>query len=353
MPKLNVIPMTYTHRTAQCLKAMLSLIVAVGLACVSFGAQADAAGKSKRQCIEAFAPAFKSSDFTSMSQVFSNPPPADICSEAMLEQIRGRATQKVAATASRLLGESGDADAALALISGKRDATFRLAATWHVNAVRGDIEMVKENWLAASDQYQSAYELALGSATGAMSTREAAPIEVQEKLYLLASESMQLAGEFGTAISRSGDSYGTFGTRGVKTKSVPVPVEFDFDSDTLTAKSLEQIDTIVSFLQKRSYRELEVIGHTDWKGTDDYNLDLSERRARKLASAIQEEYESRAGHALRVTSRGVGETCPRVISDASRYTEEQLASLYRRVALQWPSETQSQLKDCDQNGIRR
>ena len=342
-----------TYSSIAGLKAILGIVLIGTVACVSLTTQANDTGKSNSPCIEAFAPAFQSSDFISLSQLFAKPPSADICSEATLEQIRDRASQKVAGAASRLLSESGETDSALALLSGKRDATFRLAAIWHVNAVRGDIEMAKENWSEASNQYQNAYELSLGSATGAMGAREAASVGVQEKLYLLASESMQLAGDFGMAISRSGDASGIFGTRGVKPKSVPVPVEFDFDSDTLTASSARQIDIIVSFLQNRGYRELEVIGHTDWKGSEEYNLDLSERRARRLASAIQEKYTRSAGQALTINSRGVGETCPRVISDASRYTEEQLASLYRRVALQWVSESQSQLHDCDQNGIRR
>jgi OmpA-OmpF porin, OOP family len=66
----------------------------------------------------------------------------------------------------------------------------------------------------------------------------------------------------------------------------PVPVtidlrgvNFDFDKSTLRPDAIATLDEAVSVLRQYPDLRVEVAGHTDSKGTDEYNQSLSERRA--------------------------------------------------------------------------
>jgi outer membrane protein OmpA-like peptidoglycan-associated protein len=54
---------------------------------------------------------------------------------------------------------------------------------------------------------------------------------------------------------------------------------FDFDSNTLKDAAKDNIKTLASSLNQYPGTDVKVIGHTDNKGTEAYNMSLSERRA--------------------------------------------------------------------------
>ncbi|QNK62620.1 OmpA family protein [Pedobacter sp. PAMC26386] len=54
---------------------------------------------------------------------------------------------------------------------------------------------------------------------------------------------------------------------------------FDFDSANLKAQAKENVKSLAGSLEKYPDTEIKVIGHTDSKGTETYNMSLSERRA--------------------------------------------------------------------------
>ena len=62
-------------------------------------------------------------------------------------------------------------------------------------------------------------------------------------------------------------------------------VNFDFDQSTLTANAKTILDQVAEALNKRTDIKVELDGHTDGKGWDEYNMRLSQRRALPSASA--------------------------------------------------------------------
>jgi outer membrane protein OmpA-like peptidoglycan-associated protein len=56
-------------------------------------------------------------------------------------------------------------------------------------------------------------------------------------------------------------------------------VLFDFDKADLRPESKPELDRAIRFILQNPGRKFEVSAHTDGLGTDEYNLDLSERRA--------------------------------------------------------------------------
>lgn len=81
-------------------------------------------------------------------------------------------------------------------------------------------------------------------------------------------------------------------------------VLFDFDSDQLRPEAGPVVDRVAEALIETA-KPVEVHGHTDSIGADDYNLDLSERRARSFQEALVGR-----GVGTEITTIGHGEASP-------------------------------------------
>lgn len=63
------------------------------------------------------------------------------------------------------------------------------------------------------------------------------------------------------------------------TKNLPNVVYFDFNSDAIKPQSASVLDTQAQFLLANQGAKVVVAGHTDERGTREYNMSLGERRA--------------------------------------------------------------------------
>jgi outer membrane protein OmpA-like peptidoglycan-associated protein len=83
-------------------------------------------------------------------------------------------------------------------------------------------------------------------------------------------------------------------------------IYFDFDKTTLKQESFVELNKVVDFLKKNSKIEIEISGHTDSKGSDDYNLTLSQGRSQSVVDYII----SQGIEGPRLTAHGYGEGKP-------------------------------------------
>lgn len=83
-------------------------------------------------------------------------------------------------------------------------------------------------------------------------------------------------------------------------------IHFDFDSDRLREESARTLRELARYLAERPGQTLRIEGHTDNKGSDRHNLDLSQRRAEAVARALV----ALGVQAERLKSRGMGATQP-------------------------------------------
>ncbi|CAN5204291.1 hypothetical protein BH23BAC1_BH23BAC1_07820 [soil metagenome] len=81
---------------------------------------------------------------------------------------------------------------------------------------------------------------------------------------------------------------------------------FDFDKSNLKKESSPELDRLVKFLESSPNLSIEIRGHTDSKGSDDYNQKLSERRAK----AVMDYLTQNGINAKRLASKGFGESVP-------------------------------------------
>ncbi len=83
-------------------------------------------------------------------------------------------------------------------------------------------------------------------------------------------------------------------------------IYFDFDKTHLKEESFMELNKVVDFLKQNAHVEIEITGHTDSKGSDDYNLNLSQGRSQAVVDYIV----SQGIEGYRLTAHGYGETKP-------------------------------------------
>lgn len=81
---------------------------------------------------------------------------------------------------------------------------------------------------------------------------------------------------------------------------------FDFDQVTLKTESYSELDRIVKMMNDRVSMTIEIDGHADATGPEQYNLDLSKRRA----AAVQKYLTGKGVDVSRVTIAFFGESKP-------------------------------------------
>lgn len=102
-------------------------------------------------------------------------------------------------------------------------------------------------------------------------------------------------------------------------------IYFDTDSDNIQDASAPTLQEIARLLADNPELNLVVVGHTDNRGSYDYNMDLSRRRANAVASSLVADY---GANSSRLRSAGVGYLAP-----AASNADEAGKQLNRRVEL--------------------
>jgi outer membrane protein OmpA-like peptidoglycan-associated protein len=83
-------------------------------------------------------------------------------------------------------------------------------------------------------------------------------------------------------------------------------IQFDFDKSSIQAQSFQYLDKLFEYLEYHAEMRILVIGHTDNIGTDSYNIDLSNMRAK----AVVEYLINKGIDKSRLDYKGVGFTQP-------------------------------------------
>lgn len=88
-------------------------------------------------------------------------------------------------------------------------------------------------------------------------------------------------------------------------------VNFGFDSSNLTSSAMVNLDKLVQVLANNPDTNINIYGYTDSKGSDSYNLSLSDRRA----AAVKSYMMSKGIASSRMLTMGMGEKDPIASND--------------------------------------
>jgi outer membrane protein OmpA-like peptidoglycan-associated protein len=101
------------------------------------------------------------------------------------------------------------------------------------------------------------------------------------------------------------------------TEIILKPIYFEFDKSNITQEGAFELDKLVQVMKNNDKLVIFAKSHTDKRGSDDYNLTLSERRAQATVQYVI----SKGIPAERISGKGFGETEPKVACD--KCTEEE------------------------------
>ena len=97
------------------------------------------------------------------------------------------------------------------------------------------------------------------------------------------------------------------------------PIYFEYNKSNITAEGAEELDKLVKIMNEFPNMDIDAKSHTDNRGADNYNMKLSDRRAKSTVQYIV----SKGIAKNRITGSGMGETQPKVA--CTDCTEEQHA----------------------------
>ena len=101
------------------------------------------------------------------------------------------------------------------------------------------------------------------------------------------------------------------------TEIILKPIYFEFDKSNITQEGAFELDKLVQVMKNNDKLVIYAKSHTDRRGSDDYNMTLSERRAQATVQYVI----SKGIPAERISGKGFGESEPKVACD--KCTEEE------------------------------
>jgi outer membrane protein OmpA-like peptidoglycan-associated protein len=206
------------------------------------------------------------------------------------------------------------------------EAGARYAQPWQLMAAIGDLKQeVKDpdgqiDYGGASLAYQSA----LVDLDEVRSAGQQIPRDAVERIEKLASQTRSLAPTF-----TSGRDLLDRDPRNIVVEKIPIPIQFKYDSDEMTDLGEKYATELLEVLKAQNMPSIRLVGHTDPKGSDEYNDALSKRRA----AAVKAYLAKRGYPSDKIATDGSGKRAPLQIEDAKQYTVEQIYQMMRRVEL--------------------
>jgi len=120
---------------------------------------------------------------------------------------------------------------------------------------------------------------------------------VSVSLPELGYDSLKARGQYDRSLFTPLDPVGTL---------VFLNIEFDYDKATVKEESMDQIREVAEAMKKLPRMRLEIRGHTDDRGGDDYNQRLSDERARTVVAILAQ----MGVDPTRLEAKGFGESQP-------------------------------------------
>jgi len=212
----------------------------------------------------------------------------------------------------------------------KRDALLRALSYekhWRSYAELGRIDWAAKNYGPAATNFQLAINELVDGDPGHVAEES----EIAE-VYQLATAAMALADtpvEMPT--TRSGEIGGIFKTkiRGFSVEEVSLPITFKYNSTEFDASGQTYADALAEHLKLLAPASVVLAGHTDPRGGEEYNLDLSEARAVKLSEFLHSH-----GFNGEIQVKGYGESRLPVAPEGIAPDSEEYFRIARRVTFE-------------------
>jgi len=208
--------------------------------------------------------------------------------------------------------------------------------SWLAAKMLGDMRFAQRAFADAARAYDRAVEIIKNASKTPSPPREEqikAVTDLANRSRLLAANEESPGAIFVSPPKdyRDGSIGGSFSQdiRGFTPKNVPLPINFETASARLTRIGQAAADELATALREQNPQRITIVGHTDERGSHDYNMRLSSQRAAAVARFLRQK-----GIAAAVVTIAKGKTEPLFLADRSGLTKQDIWALNRRVEWQ-------------------
>jgi outer membrane protein OmpA-like peptidoglycan-associated protein len=206
---------------------------------------------------------------------------------------------------------------------------------WQAAATLGEVRFGERRFVDAARAYDRAIEIVKNET---LTPTAPSKFEIQEMIdragqaRLLAASGLAAGGGEKFIQTAKDQRDGTLGgfysrsVRGIIPRALPIPITFDYRKTTLTDVGQAAARELLDALKEQRPGSVVLIGHTDVRGTAEFNVKLSRDRAQTVAAFLKEN-----GVVIPVEVEGKGSSEPMRLSDTSGLTDEDIYALNRRV----------------------
>lgn len=297
-----------------------AVIVALGLTILA--GPAFAAGESCRDLVSGFLQASKAGSLEGMKEAYGAVFDAPDCTDKTRNQIAAAAAAAHLKEVKRRLDSGETLDSLEPLLT----RTVGFGRPWQALALLADLRAKRAAYTEAATLYIEALNVIRDEAK----TPAAPPKDEIEALLQRANEMRLLAKDYVASIDRAGvpDGVVVEEIRGFKVESVPMPITFVYGKAEFTPEGRRAAADLAEWLRIQRPAAVTIIGHTDPRGSDEYNDALSRSRAEAVADFVRAN-----GYEGSVATLGAGKRIPFRPENPARYSVEERHQLDRRVEL--------------------
>lgn len=202
-----------------------------------------------------------------------------------------------------------------------------ISEPWQVLVTLGDAARARRDYMTADHFYQDALADIAVLANPASPYWDKPPAPELAQAIKRKADSMRLAAP--GFQRRQGRPACQIQTAGMWAAQIVVPIRFETGRTDFTRDGVEAAEDLaacIGALDPAKVRAIVIAGHTDPRGTEAYNQDLSERRAQAVRDYLRQK-----GLKLPYETVGHGETQPFQPDDPDFYSEDTRFQMDRRV----------------------
>lgn len=305
-------------------------VSAAGLAALCLSVVAAAADCAH---LAAFNQALERKDLRAMKAIETQIGTDAACGPFIVDAQRRRVTLEVV-MAESIKGRGRDAEREDLLVDADRPEV-----SWTAAVGLGELRFGQRRFADSALAFDRAIEIIKNETKTPKAPSGAVIQEVVDRAtqarLLAANEEGNTPATFTPAVKdhRDGSIGGSFSAdvRGVRPKSVPLPINFETGTAKPTKVGLQAVAELLAAIKEQHPSEILIVGHTDERGGDAYNMRLSEQRAQAVAKFLA---DNGVQATIKILPRG--KTEPLKIGDAGGLTRQDIWALNRRVEWRRP-----------------
>jgi outer membrane protein OmpA-like peptidoglycan-associated protein len=205
---------------------------------------------------------------------------------------------------------------------------------WQASATLGDVRFGERRFVEAAQAFDRAIEIVKNEA---LTPTRPSKFDI-DGLFERAGQARLLAANAPTGKTakfvqtarnqRDGTLGGIYSpsVRGIIPRTIPIPITFEFNKTVMTNIGEQAARELVTAIKEQRPAEVVLVGHTDVRGSEQINMQLSRERADTVANLLKEN-----GIEAKIETVGKGSTDPMHLTDTSGLSQDDIYALNRRV----------------------